>query len=512
MSKKDVSTRSTIETISPLTAPKIKRNRADTANLNRQHRIKILALLGSLSLLVISGGWLLVYLSKNPLQTGRVADIPSPAPVKVKKRPAESSREQPMPAVEPDQIAREKETAEQRLADFLKARTNIDGKGVADWGEPSYIEMTKFGQAADSAFMNKEYKAAAEQYGRATSIANDLAARSGQALIRLLDEGQTALNAGDGSLAQRKFATALMIDSANQVARRGLERAKTIEAVIALIASGKQHEAGGDLSLAATDYQKALQLDAYSQEARTALESVNGRIKEAQFQQLISGGLAAFHNHEYQAARKQLIKAKALNPNSREVQDALSQVDQAIRLASIDTLQKRALAAEQTEDWQSALKSYQAVLDIDQNVQFAGRGKKRAAEQIRIAKRLDFFLAQPETLESDSQLKNAIFLLSEAWDVEPQGPKLAERIKKLEQLVSLAKTPVKITIQSDNLTHVAVYRVGKLGRFEVRELELRPGTYTVVGARDGYQDVRQKIVVKPGRQPLRVIVKCRVKI
>ena len=70
---------------------------------------------------------------------------------------------------------------------------------------------------------------------------------------------------------------------AHEVARRGLERAKTIEAVITLIASGKQHEAGGDLILAAADYQKALQLDAYSQEARIALESVNGRIKEAQF-------------------------------------------------------------------------------------------------------------------------------------------------------------------------------------------------------------------------------------
>ncbi|MGB5746933.1 MAG: hypothetical protein WBM69_08125 [Desulfobacterales bacterium] len=512
MSKKDVSTRPTIETITPLTAPPIKRKGADTENLNRQHRIKILALLGSLVLLVISGGSLLYYLSKNPLQTGKVSNIPSPAPVEVKKKLAESTKEQAMPKVDPEQLAREKETAEQKLADFLEARNNLDGKGVADWGEPSYIEMIKFGEAADSAFMNKEYKAAAEQYGRATSIANDLADRSGQALIRLLDEGQTALDAGDGPLAQRKFATALRIDSANQVARRGLERAKTIEAVTALIASGRQHEAGGDLSLAAADYQKALQLDAYSQEARTALESVNGRIKEAQFQQLISGGLAAFHNNDYQVARNRLIKAKALKPNSLEVRDALSQVDQAIRLARIDTLSKQALAAEQTEDWQSALSSYQAVLEIDKNVQFAGRGKNRAAEQIRIAKRFDFFLAQPETLESDSQLNNAIVLLSEAGDVKPQGPKLAERIKKLESLVRIARTPIKITIQSDNLTHVAVYRVGKLGRFEVRELELRPGTYTVVGARDGYQDVRQKIVVEPGRQPLRVTVKCRVKI
>ncbi len=139
-------------------------------------------------------------------------------------------------------------------------------------------------------------------------------------------------------------------------------------------------------------------------------------------------------------------------------------------------------------------------------------GKKRAAEQIRIAKRLDFFLAKPDTLASDSQLKNAILLLGEAGDVEPQGPKLVDRIKKLDRLVRIAKTPVKITIESDNLTQIAVYRVGKLGRFEVRELELRPGTYTVVGARDGYQDVRQKIVVKPGRQPIRITVKCKVKI
>jgi len=372
--------------------------------------------------------------------------------------------------------------------------------------------MIEFGQAADSAFMNKEYKAAAEQYVRAASLAENLAGRSGEALIRLLDEGQTALDAGDGFLAQRKFASALMIDSASLDARRGLQRAKTIETVIALIASGKQQEASGDLPLAAADYQKALQLDADSPEARIALESVKERIREAQFQQLMSEGLAAFHRNDYQLARQKLIKATSLKPKSREVLDALLQVDQATRLARIKVLHNHAQAAEQTEDWQRALKSYQAVLDIDKTVQFARRGKKRAAEQIRIAKRLDFFVAHPDTLESDNPLNNAILLHAEAGDVEPKGPQLADRIRKLKRLVSIAGTPVKITIESDNLTQVAVYRVGKLGRFELRELELRPGTYTVVGARDGYQDVRQKIVVKPGRNPIRVIVKCRVKI
>ena len=71
---------------------------------------------------------------------------------------------------------------------------------------------------------------------------------------------------------------------------------------------------------------------------------------------------------------------------------------------------------------------------------------------------------------------------------------------------------LKITIESDNLTEVAVYKVGKLGRFSSRELNLRPGTYTVVGARDGFKDVRHKIVVKPGQEPFNITVKCKVQI
>ncbi len=512
MPKKDASTRSTIETITPLSAPISKSTGADTDNFKRHDRKIILLLIVSLVLLVTGGGWLLHYLSNHPLQADNATKTRPAAPAKVEKSSTGPAPEQPPPAADPVQLAKEKQNAEQKLADYLAAKDHLVNKGVAEWGGPLYAEMIKFGQGADSFYIKKEYNAASEQYVQATTIAEDLAGRSADALIRLLDEGQTALEAGDGSLAQRKFTTALMIDSAIPVARRGLQRAKTIEAVTALIASGKQHETSGDLSLAAADYQKALQLDAYSQEARKALESVNGRIREAQFQQLMSQGLAAFHRNDYQLARKELIKAKSLKPKSREVRDALSQVDQAIRLDGIDRLQAEARAAERSEDWQRALKSYLAVLNIDKNVQFAARGKERALEQIRIKKRIQFFLTKPDALESDSQLKNAVLLLSEAKEIEPQGPNLTTRIKELEELINIAQTPVKITIESDNLTHVAVYKVGKLGRFSVRELKLRPGTYTVVGNRDGYQDVRQKIVVKPGRQALHITVKCRVKI
>ena len=515
MSKKDASTRPTIETITPLPAPGFKSNGADTGSPDGRHGLKLLALLGALIFLLIGGGLLLYYLSRNPLTTQKAVSVPPPAPAQVRQKPVEpleKRTEQTPEVVEPEKLAAEKKAAEDRLSDFLAARKKLEARGAADWGESVYAEIIDSGRAADDDFMNKEYESAAAHYGRAASMAEDLIDRSPEVLTRLLDEGQAALVAGNGDLARKKFATALKIDPASKDARRGLKRSETIEAVVGLIASGNRHEADGDLTLAAADYQKALKMDADAAQARQALEGVNGRIREIQFQRLVSEGLAAFHNHNYQTARAKLLKARSLKPNSSEVSDALAQVDQAIRLARIDQLQKQARAAEKIEDWPTALKSYQSVLDIDRNVQFARQGKSRSAEQIRIAKRLDFFLSKPDTLESDSQLKNATLLLGEAGEIQPRGKKLDARIRKLDQMIHIARTPIKITIESDNLTDVAVYKVGKLGRFELRELELRPGTYTVVGARDGYQDVRQNIVVKPGRQPIRVSIKCKIKI
>jgi hypothetical protein len=66
---------------------------------------------------------------------------------------------------------------------------------------------------------------------------------------------------------------------------------------------------------------------------------------------------------------------------------------------------------------------------------------------------------------------------------------------------------VAVQLESDGETEVTVYRVGRLGRFQTRQLELRPGSYTVVGSRRGYRDVRRELEVAPGQSPppLRIV-------
>ena len=61
---------------------------------------------------------------------------------------------------------------------------------------------------------------------------------------------------------------------------------------------------------------------------------------------------------------------------------------------------------------------------------------------------------------------------------------------------------------SDERTEVSVLRVGPLGRFREKALELRPGSYVVVGTRRGYRDARRTLVVAPGRSPEPLIVRC----
>jgi hypothetical protein len=471
-----------------------------------QHLLKMTVLILALVVLLVGGGLLWHHLSKNPVQVTLVTEQVAKNNLQIREAEPEQVQAKP-----PAQVALEKEGAEQRLADYLVAKKALDGKGGAEWGGNLYAEMTQSGQEADERYMNKEYASASQKYAEALSKAKALTEGSEEASRRLMEEGRIAMAEGDGKRAQDKFRLALMIDPTNQQARQNLDRAKKIERVIQLIDSAKGHERSDNLPFALADYQEALKLDPESGQAREGFDRIKGLIAENQFKQHMSSGFAALQNNEFQMARKAFLEAESFKTGSVEVRDALAQVDQAIRLARIETLRKEALRAAQAEDWKKALESYVAVLKIDPAIQFAVQGKRLSEERVMLEKRLMFYLERPSVLESDRHLQNATSLLEEVRKIEPRGLRLTSQIERLDQLVSTAKTPVRVTLESDNLTQVAVYKVGRLGRFTARDLDLRPGTYTVVGTRNGYKDVRQQIVVKPGKE-MRITVVCKERI
>jgi len=111
-------------------------------------------------------------------------------------------------------------------------------------------------------------------------------------------------------------------------------------------------------------------------------------------------------------------------------------------------------------------------------------------------------------LFGDQVLADARALLETAGAETDKGPRLTSQIAKLGELVEVASKPLPVRLESDQLTTVTLYRVGALGAFAAKDLELRPGTYTAIGSRDGYRDVRQTFTVRPGRNLPPISVVC----
>lgn len=523
-----------VEIITPLEVRK-KSDQPDSHRSFRITSITILLLLIILASMVAGGFFLIRHLSRYPVnltkdiehtepsETGilkkqdlnipktnkeRVGTTTEPVFVPSAQQPAMKS----VQTVDTAKLELEKETADKELAKLLKLKKEIDDKDGPLWGGEEYEAMTALSKEGDRLLMDRSFAVAAEKYAQAADKATKLIDNTGTVFQKLMEEGQKALENGDSVIAQQKFSTALKIQPSDESARRNLERAKKLDEVNRLIKFGKNHEENNRFAFAHADYQRALQLDPESREAQNGLNRMKEKIVGEQFQKLMSDGLTAYHNGHYQLARTTLLKAKSFRPDSREVKSALSQVDEAIRLNKIEKLRQKAMSAEQAENWEQAFESYLAVLKVDPDISFAVQGKRRSLKQIRIAKRIGFFLEKPDVMESDQQLENAIRLIEEAEKLEQRGPHFNTRLNELKTLVDLAKTPVKVMIESDNLTEIAFYKVGKLGKFTFRELSLRPGTYTVVGSRNGYQDVRLKITVKPGQKSLRVSIICTIKV
>jgi tetratricopeptide (TPR) repeat protein len=280
-------------------------------------------------------------------------------------------------------------------------------------------------------------------------------------------------------------------------------------AVGRLLASAARKESDGSLSAALADYDEALGIDSASAPARAGRQRVKDRMADEHFRGLMAAGIRAIDAGDFETARAALLKAKTLRPNAREADEALSQAEAGARAARIESLRQKALSAEQREDWKDALAACESALALEPDLQFARNGRANAAAFIALEASIGRVVSRPEILGSDAELASAERLLAHAQSLPSPGPRLTAGVLRLEALVEAARTPVAVTIESDELTDIAVYRVGKLGRFRVRTLSLRPGTYTVVGSRDGYQDVRREIVVRPGPEPLRVAVACR---
>jgi hypothetical protein len=435
----------------------------------------------------------------------RVERAAQPAPAPVVSEPAATSQ-----AEAPDlQKLAEARSAFEELRPTLTARVEaLEARAAGEWGGESFARSKRVLAQADAAFGRRDYvKALAESM----TAAADLAATEQQAAPQLraaLAAGGAALDGGDAAAARRQFERALAIEPGNATARRGLERAGTLPEVRRLLAEAAQLEERGQSAAAAAAYRRALQLDRDTPSARQALARLEAQATGSAFAAAISQGLDSLARRDYAAARAAFERAGRLRPDAPEVAEGLAQVERGIAGRSIAGHLESAQQAERTERWAQALAEYRKALEIDRNLLAARQGVERAEPRAQLDAELATFIERPERLFSAEVRGAARATLQRARAVSTPGPVLARQVETVERLVAAAETPLRVALASDNATEVTIYRVGRLGSFERKDVELLPGRYTVVGVRAGFRDVRREITLVPGREAPTVVIRC----
>ncbi|MDE0361285.1 MAG: hypothetical protein OXI74_08975 [Rhodospirillaceae bacterium] len=431
------------------------------------------------------------------------------------QQPQEPVAEEPPPPEPPveagpvyteEELEALREQADGLLAQLLNQQSQLDRRSAAEWGGDDFETYQEFGRSGDDAYLADAFWDSVAAYEQALEIGEVLLTRSIELIDAALGAAREALEAGNADVAAEQFSLVLQIEPDNAGAQAGLLRAQQLPDVLALVRQGEELEQSGDLEGAVRAYREAVALDGLWAPARSALNALEAAIRDRRFDDLMSRGLNAMAAEEFEDAHELFAQALALRPDSGEALSAQTLADQSLKLEQIALVEARALAFELRERWDDALRLYNDALETDSTLAFAQEGRTRAQYRVDLELKLQNLVDHPDLLFNDNVLRDAQLLASEAGGISPMGPRLGDQVESLDRLLTLASTPLPVQLQSDELTEVTLFRVGRLGQFLVRDLELRPGVYTVVGSRSGYRDVRMTFTVLPGQSldPIRV--------
>jgi tetratricopeptide (TPR) repeat protein len=425
------------------------------------------------------------------------------APVAVAAPAAEPVR----PVLSAEELAALKNQAEALLTGLLTLQDRLTSLNAEQWASENWQRYRALSDAGDNAFLANDFALAVSSYSEANSLGEAIIARGAADVERSFSAGEAALAAGNAELAIEQYDLVLTIEPTHARALAQRARAERLPAVLTLVQRADAERARGELEAALASYREALALDPGWAPATMGVSDVNAALRDAELDRLLSEAYGLLGAERYTDAQEQFRAALAVRPGSREAQEGLVQAEQGAKLDQIALTEARALAFERRELWNDAVELYRTVLASDETLLFAQTGLERAQARAGLDAKLSNLLANPTLLLTDSVLVDTRKLLESAATETPRGPRLDGQITELGRLVTIASQPVAVRLTSDQLTTVTLYRVGSLGAFASRDVELRPGTYTVIGSRDGYRDVRQTFTVRPGGNlpPINVI-------
>jgi eukaryotic-like serine/threonine-protein kinase len=407
-------------------------------------------------------------------------------------------------------VAAEKHAEElaTKHTELSKRVVELDSRAAALWGGSDFAAVRKSLDDIGGMLERRKYADAEVPLTTLEKTLTEIESRIPAALAAQLSEGKRALTAGEYENARQAYETALKIETVNQEATDGLARVAAASGVLPTLVDAENAENRKDLPKAQSLFADVLKRNPGNTAATEGLARVNRSMSENQFNAELGAGLAALNGGRLAEARTHLEAARKLRPDSRDVGAALQRVADTGAGRSVADEEQRAASLASQERWAEAQTIYDEALARDPSLQFAIAGRAAVAPRAELGRRLQALIDRPERLAEDNVRVDAERLLARAGGLPQQGPVIRSQVQRLELLLPTFNQPVMLALESDNATEVAIQRVGFLGTFDNRQVELKPGKYTVTGKRSGFRDVRREITVYPGQSGQIIVIRC----
>jgi hypothetical protein len=406
------------------------------------------------------------------------------------------------------QLARQRKAAQEILAELLDEQFLLEEMQVLRWAAEDFSAAQALATSADDQYRQQQFLEAAASYQAALEAMQAIGDRVDEVFEAQLQAGLDALNSDQAETAITALDLAVVLFPDHEGAIEALARAHTLAPLLALVQEATDAREQGELESALELLQLAHGMDPQHSGAEAQLHSIEREIARRNFNRAMTAGYQALDDTRYDEAERQFLKARSILPAAVETESALQQTRSARTSAQIEAFRRRAVDAEERESWAQAIQAYQEILAIDGTVVFARAGLIRTQTHARLDKNLRVAIAQPGRLGDDTIYRNTRALYEQALGLQKKGPLLRKQLEQLEELLRLALIPIPVLLHSDELTEVTVYKVARLGAFRRHQLNLKPGTYTAVGVRSGYRDVRLQFSVGHNQQNPTVEIAC----
>ena len=398
------------------------------------------------------------------------------------------------------------------LEKIVEIRDLLKSKSIEKWNAEKFNIALENISIGDDLYREGEYLRSIKQYREALDQLNNLKEDAAKIIESTIISANNNIEKLDSELTVEQTINsinlAFAIDKNNESIKLLKERSLKLPDLFNKVMQSDQFISEQKYEDAFSVLSEAIMLDPYRKKTKTSMENLNKQIKEKTFIEFMSEGFEAMDQNNFSSARKVFNEALKTYPERPDVYDALNQLESRESSFQIKERIKNAEANENLENWSEAKKEYEALLESDNSLVSLKARLINVRIRAELDEQLENLINNPLTLRSDELYQKAKKLLKTAQGINQRGAKLEKQIESVSKIIVQARNPIPVNFFSDNKTKVTIFKIGSLGLFEKRTIELVPGKYVALGQRIGFRDVRLDFAIEPNEVDKNISIMC----